>query len=805
MAITVTEFLDAITELVLDKRRPNSDQRACIEHPLSPPLMIVAGPGSGKTTVLVLRALKLVIVDGISPDEIVITTFTKKAAAEIRSRLISWGLPLLTYFSDRAAAHGDQVLATRLGLTDVNAFVTGTLDSLCEQWTGRMRQPGEIPPVMIENFAVRQIFSRRVFGEIYRSDAIRGLLDSYLTNYTREQTPPSTQGEAVETVKLITDRLVQDVADIRAYATAPGPHVEARASIAAALAGLHDIMRARGQYDFALLEAEFLRKLRDPVLRGKLDLPRVLLIDEYQDTNPLQEAIYFKLAELSQSAITIVGDDDQALYRFRGATVELFRDFPERFSAALGVERPLTRFLVDNYRSTKAIVDFCNLFIANDPQFSGARVTPPKPAIVAAGSNRAKPIPVLGMFRASPEDAARDVSQFLHQVFRNGGYTVPRTDHIIRSASNGGDLADAVFLAHSVAEFSMPYFGKPAKARLPWLLREQLAVHSMPVFNPRGRALKDIPEVRQLLGLVCLCIDPDRSLLDELMIYGNAKREMTAWRDDAQIFVRKNPEPNSPHNLENFVRAWQSGVPQTSGTNWPREWPLLDLLYKLLAWMPRFQNLPEYQVYLEALTRSVTQATAFSPYQGRILGKLSDPIPHAKLSRQSVLRDILAPVAENLMDVDEELLTHLPRDHLNVMTVHQSKGLEFPLVIVDIGAEFATNHQKNRFKRFPDKASNVTQMEDDLAPYTAVGPLRMRRTSIERTFEDLIRLYYVAFSRAQTALLLVGHTNLLAYSTKIRNVATCWQQCGTWTWQTNTPVRGRRPPASVIPTGIMEI
>lgn len=801
--ISADEFLNAITNVVLSGRRPNDRQAECIGHPLSPALMIVAGPGSGKTTVLVLRALKHVVVDGVLPEQIIITTFTKKAAAEIRSRLISWGIPLIAHFVELARAKGDEALAKHLSVSDVNAFATGTLDSLCEQWTGRMRQPGEIPPVMIENFAARQIFSRQVFGAIYRNENTKTQINDYLANYTWEGNPPDTQGEAVEHAKLITDRLVQDMASIDAYATADGPHAEARAAIARAHRDLRELMRTRGQYDFALLEAEFLRKLGEEKLRAKLDLPRALLIDEYQDTNPLQETIYFTLAKLSGASVTIVGDDDQALYRFRGATVELFRDFADRFQREVGSARPTMRYLVDNYRSTEPIVALCNRFITNDPQFAGARVTPPKPAIVAAGSNRLKQIPILGMFRDSPDDVASDVAQLLMDVFRNGGFVIPGTDQILRGAEDEGDFADAVFLSSSVSEFGRPFRGNPPKERLPWMLRQELAARGVPVFNPRGRALKNIPEVRQLLGLLSLCIDPQGLLLNELSITGNARREISAWRTDAQAFIDSSPAPKTPHNLASFVSAWQRAKPQATGMKeWPHEWPILDLLYKLLAWLPNFQNLPEYQVYLEALTRSVTQATAFSPYQGRIMRDA----PHAERSRQSAIRDILAPVAENEMEVDEDLLTYLPRNHVNLMTIHQSKGLEFPLVIVDIGAEFKTNHRTQRFKRFPDNPSNVAKLEDDLASFTPVGPLRTRRTAIERTFEDLIRLYYVAYSRAQTALLLVGHTNLLAYSTTIRNVATFWQQGGTWPWQAGTPrTPGSRPPASVRPTGIVEI
>lgn len=800
--IAADEFLEAVTKLVLGGQVPNKHQASCISHPPSPDLMIVAGPGSGKTTVLVLRALRHAIVDGVLPEEIVITTFTVKAAAEIRSRLISWGIPLFAHFGALAAKHNDAALMKHLALCDVNGFVTGTLDSLCEQWTARMRRPGEIPPVMIENFAARQIFSRNVFGAVYQNAKNQAVLNAYLATYTWEQDPPSSQGEAVEVAKTVIDRLVQDLVDVNAFANAAGPHASARKLIAQCLNDLQALMRTRGQYDFALLEAEFYRKLQDAELRGKLEIPKVILIDEYQDTNPLQEAIYFSMAEFANASVTIVGDDDQALYRFRGATVELFRDFRSRFSKASKRKVPSTQFLVDNYRSTQTIVDFCNRFIANDPGFLPARVTPPKPAVVASGKNRTKQMPILGMFRPSPEDLAVSLADFLSDVFRSGGRAIPGTSTKLRGDPNGGDCADAVLMAHSVAEFARPFMDNPSKARLPWLLRQELQVRGIEVFNPRGRALKDIPEVRQMLGVVSLCIDPTGALLDGLMTYGSTKREMGDWRGEAAAFIARNPAPTKPHGLRDFVTAWHNTRPQTAGMKeWPQEWPLLDLLYKLLAWLPQFQHMPEYQVYLEAITRSVTQAMAFSPYQGRLLRDA----PHASRSRESVFRDILAPIAENVVDVDEELLTHLPRNHLNVMTIHQSKGLEFPLVIVDVGADFSRNHPKQRFKRFPDTASNVAAMEDDLAPFTPVGALRTGRAALDRTFEDLIRLYYVAYSRSQTALLLIGHTNLLSYQTKIRNVATFWQQGGIWPWQVNTPHPGKKPPASVSNIGIQEI
>src|SRR5262249_2420246 len=135
--------------------------------------------------------------------------------------------------------------------------------------------------------------------------------------------------------------------------------------------------------DFAQLEELFLKRLREGRLERFVKPLRAVLVDEYQDTNLLQESIYFELAAKSGCSFTIVGDDDQSLYRFRGATVELFRSFQTRLAKALPGANPARLDLVGNYRSTPEIVRFFNSFITNDSDFGPARVQPPKPPIEA--------------------------------------------------------------------------------------------------------------------------------------------------------------------------------------------------------------------------------------------------------------------------------------------------------------------------------------------------------------------------------------------------------------------------------------
>ena len=97
-------------------------------------------------------------------------------------------------------------------------------------------------------------------------------------------------------------------------------------------------------FDFSLIEADFLDKLRDNKLESFVKDLKLVLVDEYQDTNLLQEQIYFEIGKYAINnggSFTVVGDDDQSLYRFRGATVDLFTNFKERIIKILKIEPKL--------------------------------------------------------------------------------------------------------------------------------------------------------------------------------------------------------------------------------------------------------------------------------------------------------------------------------------------------------------------------------------------------------------------------------------------------------------------------------
>lgn len=777
--ISLDQFIALVDDQLSINLRDESDaaQYNSVVYEGDDVLQIVAGPGSGKTTTLALRALRHVFVDGILPENILITTFTRKAAREIRSRWLIYGSEIQAGVPSNLQLDG----------IDLNRCMIDTLDSVVQQVLTDNRPPGTLAPVVADTSASNLILRRGAFGDIY-ADANMAQIGELLGRYTFDEKPPRNRGEALITAKVLLERLVQDCVDLESYA---GSGV-AEDLMAEMLRLYRQNALDTNVFDFALLEDEFLRRLADRELekwRSELD---AVLVDEYQDTNPLQEAIYYEIVGNKSVSATIVGDDDQALYRFRGGSVELFTEFRRRCFAATGRETERVD-MVRNFRSTPEIVKFYNNHISGDPDFSSARIVPSKPAVVAFKSS--DEFPVLGMFRPDQETLAKDLAEFLAVLVNQRRVAIGNSGLEIRMPDDG-QLGDAVFLAHSVREVSYDRYNSAPRYYFPSMLRDNMESRSLQVFNPRGQALtlRFIPEVQVLLGLMLLAIDPDDSISDGIRTMTNeAKYFLNRWRESAQEFINSNPSPNDGAGIGGFIRDWQ-GV-ATGGVHdvIPHDWPILEMLYTLLTWMPEFQRSPEHQVWLEAITRIVSSGAMESPYEMRLLQNTQDRENDADVirSRASFIRDALMPIAEDVVDVDEDIVPSVPRDRLEFMTIHQAKGLEFPLVIVDVGSRFRGNYPAQRFMRFPDKVSNVVRAEDDVEPHL-VAPIRGMREPIDRTFDDLVRLYYVAYSRPQSALMLIGNESCLRYAIgAIPNIALGWNRDGQWPWRQS--YTGRKP------------
>ena len=123
------------------------------------------------------------------------------------------------------------------------------------------------------------------------------------------------------------------------------------------------------------------------------------------------------------------------------------------------------------------------------------------------------------------------------------------------------------------------------------------------------------------------------------------------------------------------------------------------------------------------------------------------------------------------------------------MSIHQSKGLEFDVVIVDVGSDITDNSRYTAFKRFPRNGGVTHNIEDYLKDYSTVNYDYDDISGQDKAFNDLIRRYFVAYTRAKSILVLVG-LNSMRYGYKgdfqnkieIENVATGWSRDRVWHW-----------------------
>src|SRR5262249_8297682 len=141
-------------------------------------------------------------------------------------------------------------------------------------------------------------------------------------------------------------------------------------------------------------------------------------------------------------------------------------------------------------------------------------------------------------------------------------------------------------------------------------------------------------------------------------------------------------------------------------------------------------------------------------------------------SIQEAIRTIFEAIASESIDVDEEIMPYVPRNFFPIMTVHQAKGLEFPLVVVDAGSDYTRNHPAQRRFRCPDARDAAHNVEADVANHCPIGPLRIGRSDLDGAWDDLRRLYFVACSRPENVMLLVGLTKVIQAINPVRSIAT---------------------------------
>ena len=282
------------------------------------PVLVLAGPGSGKTRVLAHRVAYLLRVAGAHPRSVMAVTFTNKAAGEMRERI------------NRLLGESVPVSSGWKGLT------IGTFHSICARILRAEAGPAGLNPNYViyddgeQLSAIRAALKDlKIDEKMYRPEAMRSAISK-------------AKNELVKPQNFATTTYYEEIAR-RVYTR------------------YEEILKANGALDFddLLCRVTWLFKEQPEVLARYQDRYEYLLVDEFQDTNSAQYEMVCMLAARTRNLFA-VGDEDQSIYGFRGADYRNVLRFREDFPDAKVV------LLEHNYRSTQSILDAANAVIARN-------------------------------------------------------------------------------------------------------------------------------------------------------------------------------------------------------------------------------------------------------------------------------------------------------------------------------------------------------------------------------------------------------------------------------------------------------
>jgi len=628
------------------------------------PTLIIAGPGTGKTYTLVLRTLYLILSGTAKPSEIVLTTFTDKSAFELRDRL--------SLFSRRLCQ--DKKL-------DLHELVSGTIHSICDSFNQKFLKE---TPLKKGNITLDDLT-----GLLFLNEHFDEIIEPYKTEdgyFGRWKQKWGRYGKGViENIKTYFDKITEELIDPQALASGGDAFLSA---LGESYITYRRLLFESNRVDFAFQQRIFYDLLQNETTRNKIaSTIKYMLVDEYQDTNYIQEQIALNLVK-PHNNLTVVGDEDQALYRFRGATVRNILEFTNNFENCRQVK------LLENFRSHEKIIEHYNGFMNSidwkNPggapfRFPGKTVKPAKSTKSPAYSA------VFQIWGKNERDEAGRFADLVDYLLKNKIINDPSdTALLLRSVSieNSGSFIDA------------------------------LKAKGIKSFCPRARHYFENDEIKLLIACYALILG---FIGDDLDNY--------AHRDILEEGI-KLLGPFTIKPLGAYLKNMHDKIEALENENGLDEIPS-DIPYRLFAFAPFTEYLKD-----ENSARSLSQFSgliaSFMTYYhiNAITGNFKTPLKY--LLFNSFFFMLLNKGQNEYEDEDNPI----PKGYVQIMTIHQSKGLEFPVVVVG---------------SLDKQISAGKDIDRRLSPFYR-RPLFEPETRI--TQFDHARLFYVAFSRPQKLLAL---------------------------------------------------
>lgn len=687
----------------------NPEQKKAVEHE-NGPLLIIAGAGTGKTHVITRKVAWLISEKGIKPDEILALTFTNKAALEMEERvdkILPYGyveLWISTFhnFCQRVlSAHAMDIgISNNVELLDETGQWLLIRENL-KKFDLDYYKPANNPTKFIKSLISH--FSKLKDEEISPIDYLKYAESLNLKNDNAESLGGKTK------LKKIHDSFGEESEKLdshRIFEVANAYHV------------YQELLLENNKMDFGDLINYTLKifRKRPGVLAKYQKQFKHVLVDEFQDTNWAQYDL-LKMVALPQNNITVVADDDQSIYRFRGASMSnvmaFYKDFPEASAVSL----------VRNYRSGQEILDSSYSFI----QFNNPNRLEEKYKQVSLKKQNSNFI-----INKKLISETNEISTISHLHAKNGlqeARIVAETILELKNKDKDSTWNDFAILvrANSQAEFFEEALLSSKIPRQSFssagLFRITFIANIISFFE----LLDDYHESRAVFRLLLLpFISIPLESIIKLTHYSNKKR--------VPLFsVIKEPERAGIFD-QNIIQSikkillWVEEYGQMSKTEKPS-----TLLFDWLS----------NKGYLEYLN-SIDESERLNHYRvlrhfWEHLKEIEKSIPDARV------KDVVGVIKDEILSGNEG---SLPQDEdagpemVKVMTVHSAKGLEFKYVFVTnlVDRRFPTTERKDPIQ-IPDDMVKEVLPEGDLH------------------LEEERRLFYVAMTRAKKGLFLTSAEN----------------------------------------------
>lgn len=662
----------------------NDSQKAAIHS--EGPTLLIAGPGTGKTYTIIQRVLYLIREKRVKPEEIMLVTYTQKASKELTTRL-----------TDVLSKAGIEV--------NLHEMYIGTFHHICRKILKEFQEYTHLP----KNYLAVDQFEQQylVYEHLSEFAAIpnfrRVVQDSYLKQGELIRISPWRQ---CQTICRYVNGLSEELLLPEEMRRTCGNQLGGRIEVLARMMMKYTRLEEEGHFiDFSRLQKETYALLSSyPEILDQLQKRiRYIMIDEYQDTNFIQEQLIRLLGGCSQQ-IFVVGDDDQSIYRFRGASIGNILGFSKTY------ETCHTFKLDTNYRSHPGIVRFCMDWMRGLKSWRGAdgRMFRYVKGDIHAASEETG-TPVLRITGKDLSECHARIADFIEGLKERGQITDYNQVAVLCSSvkSNASRALQLQLRRKGIASYAprAGWFFK--RQEVEWLIGTLLLL--FPSFSDSMENRDDMQETRGILDTYFECMGVAR-----MMLAKTGHRALKDWLDRTRSVI-----------------SYEKKLPAS----------FLHLVYQMLSFAP-------FSDILDSAVRGESNAARNLSAITRLIARFGFFLPENHGHGEETVKDVhlffsryLRLWFENGVNEYEDEERYAPSGSVSFLNIHQAKGLEYPVVIVPSLDERA---------RWDAESDLISQVVEKVSGRKPVEPPKEMKNF------DLWRKYYTAFSRAETLLVLAS-------------------------------------------------